>query len=149
VEALAEVAREGTSLRSLHLPIAAMLVVALLGSNSPKEYDDRAQDGAIEGDWLLVRVEICGTTMDAGPYSPCISRGGKFRWAGQDEDTGTYSVDNRFRPARLTEHTTITDSTYTNIYAVDGNTLRVAYFRPGKEGYPPDFNDRTNLLVEV
>ena len=123
-----------------------MLVVALLGSNSPKEYDDRAQDGAIEGDWLLVRVEICGTTMDAGPYSPCISRGGKFRWAGQDEDTGTYSVDTGFQPPPLTENAM--EETYRNIFQIHGGTLRVAHRKPG-DGYPKGFDDRKNLIVEV
>jgi hypothetical protein len=44
------------------LLLAALLVLSLLGSDSPREYDDRTQDMGIEGDWLLLRVETDGTS---------------------------------------------------------------------------------------
>jgi hypothetical protein len=36
------------------------MVVPLLGSDSPKGYDDAVRDVGIEGVWLLVRIDVGG-----------------------------------------------------------------------------------------
>jgi uncharacterized protein (TIGR03067 family) len=110
------------------LPLAALLVLPLLGSDSPKEYDDRAQDTGIEGAWRFVYCETGGVRTDADPVWPCVYKGGKFTWLGHDEVDGMYKVNDRVRPARLTKHTIITDTTYKCIFRFDVDTLLVAYY---------------------
>ena len=46
------------------LPLAVLLILPLLGSDSPKEYDDAAmQMDEIQGTWRLVAVEIQWQTV--------------------------------------------------------------------------------------
>jgi uncharacterized protein (TIGR03067 family) len=133
-------------MRSLHVFIATLLVLPILGSDSPKGYDDRAQDSGIEGAWRFVYYEIGGVKTEVAAVSPCIYKGGKFTWSGRNEVSGSYTVDTRFRPARLAQ--CIMNTTYKCIFRVDGDTLRVAYWRKGDD-YPVDFIDSDNLVVEV
>jgi hypothetical protein len=43
--------------------LAALLVLPLLGSGSPKEYDDKTKRNGIIGIWKVVKTENCGTEM--------------------------------------------------------------------------------------
>jgi uncharacterized protein (TIGR03067 family) len=128
---------------------ATLLALMVLGSDSPKGYDDQARDAGIEGVWLLVRVEVGGIGQVEEPGQFYTYRDGKFCWAGKEDFTGTYTVDTRYRPARLTERTTITQGTFRCIFQIDRDTLRVGYLRTGSDKYPSDFRDRENLVVEV
>jgi uncharacterized protein (TIGR03067 family) len=134
-------------MRNPHLLIAALVIVPLLGSDSPRDYDDATQDAGIEGDWLLIRVEVDGEALrDEKADRATTYRAGNFCWGGLTD--GTYTIDSRFRPARLTEHTLVSDTTYRNVFQIDGNTLRVAYLK-SQSDYPTGFRDRRELIVEV
>jgi hypothetical protein len=44
----------------LSLLISMLFVAPLLASGSPKECDERSEEAGLEGDWLLVRVQVDG-----------------------------------------------------------------------------------------
>jgi hypothetical protein len=132
-------------MRRTTLLLPALLVLPLLGSDSPKDYDDRAQEDGIEGVWQLVRTEVGGVARDEQPGQFYTYRVGKFVWPA-GPTTGTYSVDSSFQPPRLTENAPIGETR--NIFQIRGVTLRVAQRKFG-EGYPQGFDDRKNLIVGV
>jgi hypothetical protein len=57
-------------------------------------------------------------------------------------------VNDRVRPARLTEQIAVSGETFPNIYEIEGKTLRVAFLKSLSE-YPTGFGDRRELIVEV
>jgi len=132
-------------MRHLSLLFAVLFVVPLLGSDSPKEYDDRAEEAGIEGDWLLVQTEEDGNGFAVLPDHVYSYRASTFHWS--SGAWGTYSVDHRFRPTRLTERSTM-GYTQRSIFQIDGKTLRVAYLKSGDD-YPDGFRDARGLHVEV
>ena len=127
--------------------LAALLVLPLLGSDSPKQYDDAAQEAGIEGDWSPIWTEWAGRISPEKPDQLYSYHAGQFRWTtGQTE--GTYVVDRRYHPARLTEQTANKNSTFRNVFQIDGSILRVGYLESGS-GYPTGFNDKRPMTIEV
>jgi uncharacterized protein (TIGR03067 family) len=125
--------------------LAAVLALLLLGSDSPKEYDDRAQDSGLEGEWVLLRLEVNGKLVPEWPSHVTTYRGGRMQ-AGEAE--GTYTVDDLVRPARLTERIAVTGETFPSIYQIAGKTLRVAFLKSLTD-YPTGFSDKRELVIEV
>ena len=126
-------------MRRAMLLLSALLVLSLLGSDSSREYDDRAQEGGIEGVWQVLWVESLGNRIVADRRQYFTYQGGKFYWASSKTE-GTYTVDDSHRPARLAEQSACFDGVYKSIVRIDGDTLRMAHILQN-ERYPVDFND--------
>ena len=103
--------------------LAAMLILPAVGSDSPKDYNDRMEEVSIEGTWLMVRLEANGSTIPIRPNEIYTYQGSNFHCADGELD-GTYSVDGSVRPARLVEHVMKGIETCENIFQVEGDTLR-------------------------
>jgi hypothetical protein len=66
------------------LLLPALLVLPLLGSDSPKEYDDKVAVAGIEGTWRLTEYELdgakrepnfrCSVTVRNGTFTVCCRR---------------------------------------------------------------------------
>lgn len=71
----------------------ALVVLSLLGSDSPKEFDDRTEIAGIEGTWQIVTSGTPG--HQTHPDTPCIEtlQGGKFVYSenGVMHQQGTYT----------------------------------------------------------
>jgi uncharacterized protein (TIGR03067 family) len=111
--------------------LAALLILPLLGSDSPKEYDDAtAAIDELQGKWQLVAVRVerdkpfaevtsaSHITYRAGQWSSVSGFAGK---------RGTYTTN----PTRWPSHLDVTPNSGQGgvrryLYRVDGDTLQVA-----------------------
>jgi hypothetical protein len=71
-------ATEVSTMRRLLFPFAVLLVSLLLGSDSPKGYDDHARDARLEGEWVLVRLEVNGKLVPEWPSHVTTFRAGRM-----------------------------------------------------------------------
>jgi uncharacterized protein (TIGR03067 family) len=120
--------------RIVCLLAGVLLVVPVLGSDSPKEYGDATEIDGIEGTWRFVSAERIGGDVKrvewAGP--PILTfRGGRYVGLrdGRTVEQGDYWVDNRQTPRhfdRFPESGPNRGFTLPYIYRVDGNTLKIA-----------------------
>jgi uncharacterized protein (TIGR03067 family) len=121
-------------------PLAAVLALMLLGSDSPKDYDDRTQVAGIEGAWRRVELKVNGLVQDDPGEPGLIFRGKKFEWTGAGSNPrGTYTLDTSQRPA----HLDMKADQFVNecIYRVDGDVLLLAFRRTGS-GRPMNFEEQ-------
>ena len=89
-------------MRRLLLPSAVLLVLLLLGFDSPKEYDDTTGlvDG-LEGSWECVAQEHNGQTI---MFRKTVQTFHGRKWeetTGGHRQTGSYTADPRQKPGRL------------------------------------------------
>ena len=114
-------------MRRLSLLFAVLLVVPLLGSGSPKDYDGKTEYVGIEGTWRLTQVELNGTN---GPPSQAVhtyySRTYTVTLNGKTSG-GSYCIDTTHNPTYL-DLTPSDPAAYggKHIYQIDGDTLRIA-----------------------
>jgi uncharacterized protein (TIGR03067 family) len=82
--------------------LAVLLVLPLLGSDSPKEYDDRTQTLGIDGTWRIVAAERDGKS-ERFTEAVITYRAGKYLTEGGSRviSQGTYVVDTSRNPASL------------------------------------------------
>jgi uncharacterized protein (TIGR03067 family) len=111
---------------------AALFVAPLLGSDSPKEYDDATENIAIEGTWRLVELEYDGKITDSPLPLVSTYRDGVYTSKVYDKEAGRgrYRVDLAHAPAYLDEIPAdgkTGGEPIKSIYQIDGDTLRVAY----------------------
>src|SRR5262249_53932417 len=110
--------------------LAAPLVLLLLGSDAPKEYDGATESGSLEGTWQLVALEINGApagTFDQGFGLTFRGRTYRSRGAGGGRP-GPYSLDPVGKPPPLDRRPPPGPSagqTRKNIYQLEGDTLRL------------------------
>jgi uncharacterized protein (TIGR03067 family) len=114
--------------------LAVLLVLPLLGSDSPKEYDEKTEIAGIEGKWRVTNIEKNdGTTrLDAGSVWTYWSD--TFAMTAGDGETmgGKYRIDLTSNPRHLDWTFTtggIRGTTIKCIYQIghEGDSLRVAY----------------------
>jgi uncharacterized protein (TIGR03067 family) len=126
------------------LPLLAVLLVGLLGSDSPKEYDDALKVDGLEGEWDKVEVHYGGQNLGRSGHTTFIARGHKFTWQGGGESTtGTYTVDTTTKPGHTIQLPTSgpgKNTTWKMIYQVDGDRLTIAYLLVISQ-YPKGFDD--------
>jgi uncharacterized protein (TIGR03067 family) len=114
-------------MRHLLFPFALLCVLPLLGSDSPKEYDDRTKLVELEGMWRIVSVENTGGYYPTSGYM--VFREGKFEGTGRGvAPKGNYKVDNTKKPAWL-DLTNPPDNGPAEmcIYRIDGDVLKIAW----------------------
>ena len=134
-------------MRRLPLLFAFMFVAPLLGSDSPREYDDSTKMDDIEGSWLLISEEYEGRVFKAeegrkSDNQGVTYQGGKFTRVDPKEVLkGTYTTDTACKPAHL-------DMTFdggglkvTYIYRRDGEKLLLGLIWNGG-GRPKSFDDK-------
>jgi uncharacterized protein (TIGR03067 family) len=128
--------------RTVSFLAVLLLVVPLLGSDSPREYDDRTEDAAIEGTWQLLAVEHDGRTVNTFTWIYTL-RGGDYTRTDSDGDrgTGTYHTDANQNPPRF-DFCASKEGKYgaiKAIYQCQGDTLKMAWSRG--DAYPKSFHD--------
>jgi uncharacterized protein (TIGR03067 family) len=141
-------------MRRLSLLFAVLFVVLLLGSDSPKEYDDRAEYVTIEGAWRLTECTQNGEPMPLGRRPTVMTlRGGTLTF-----DTGYGHIDRgtyRAAPVRKLSHFDRVPVfgpfpcvSARCISRIDGDTLRIASF-PGRDDERPRGFDDEDVIIET
>lgn len=122
-----------------------LVAVATLASDSPKEYDDKAETVCIEGNWRLTQVEISGH-KDSSSDRVLYLRNGTFTMEFDDGDSwkGTYRIDVSRRPFHLNllpSNGHYQGRTLRNIYEINGDTLTIAFILLDRSECPLVLND--------
>jgi uncharacterized protein (TIGR03067 family) len=132
----------------------ALLVLPLLGSDSPKDYDGASEADDIRGTWELTSIGAPGIGINMRPPSDgCVTtfRGGTYTNRYYDGETihGSYCV----APCRKPSHLDLRPSggiyrgqTWKKIYEIEGATLRVAHDTDA-DCRPEGFSDRHVILL--
>ena len=125
--------------------LCALLVVGLLGSGSPKEYDDKTEFAGIEGTWQLIEYEFEGGKWNPDARRVVISHSGSFTFK-QNADSwgGTYRIDLTHNPSHLDEIQLLGNSRSEtkSIFQINVNILRTAnMLGPTDVQRPKRFND--------
>jgi uncharacterized protein (TIGR03067 family) len=135
--------------RILLLPVA-LLVLPLLGSDAPRGYDGAAEMDDLEGVWRRTAVTFNGRESDLGLEQEVTFGRGSFVYRlGGHEMRGAYTADRGRTPAQLDESFEAGPNAgrvWTNLFRVEGDTLRIAYNKAGTR--PRDFGD-SDLFVET
>lgn len=142
-------------MRRLLFLFAVLFVLPLLGSDSPKEYDDRATRNDLEGRWELVEHHYKGVKQELLPHSTMLTfhsttsdfeLGRGDSWPGPWR--GIYRSDATCHPAQLDWTLKAWKLTLKQIYRVDGDTLKVARNPDDFDKRPQGFGDK-DLEIET
>jgi uncharacterized protein (TIGR03067 family) len=130
-----------------------LLVLPVLGSDTPKEYDGAAKADELEGSWAFVMGGVPGAMDFDVPRLPTVLtfRRGKweYRQGGEVMSEGVYATDTSRNPATLDETTKGGGQAVSErriLYRVDGDTLRTAY-RVGEGERPKRFDEGGIYIV--
>jgi uncharacterized protein (TIGR03067 family) len=124
-----------------------LLCVVALGSDSPKEYDDRTEIAGIEGTWRETEAEVNGENTKSNPHRLTTYRRGTCTIDDGDgnPDRGTYSIDLTQKPPHLDwmpSAGVFKGITYKFICQIDGDTLKICSCTFGtSKRRPQSFND--------
>jgi uncharacterized protein (TIGR03067 family) len=131
-------------MRRATLLLASLLVLPLLGSGSPREYDDHTKTIGLEGTWQIVSINIAGQQSIVTKHCVQTFRDGKWFYSQEDGFSagGTYTTDKSRSPAFLDE-TRMEPSPRTTkiIYRIDGATLQTAFSDANDGGRPTGFRE--------
>ena len=113
------------------VPLIVMLALGLLGSDSPKEWDDRVEEYGLEGTWRLVSAIDGGPPPGPGTTSDTMTfHRGRFVWhEGSNTLAGTYTTWPANRPAGLDlihEEGPLKNRSWLGVYKLDGDKLYIA-----------------------
>jgi uncharacterized protein (TIGR03067 family) len=133
--------------------LAALLILPLLGSDSPRDYDGATvqADEELQGTWVRVKVERNGHLMMA-PRGDQTFRGRVWEEKnGSARRTGTYTADPSRNPRCLDiiHPDDPPGTTRRYIYQVNGDTLKMGFiWEPGERPASfHDFDDKAGLTV--
>jgi len=122
-------------MRRMSLLFTVLIVIPMLGSDSPKEYDDRTETVGIEGTWRLTEYQFSGYQKETYPFRCVITfRRGAY-WSDNGENgkfypcPGTYRIDSTLKPSHLDllpSKEPYKGQTLEWIYEIDRDTLRLA-----------------------
>ncbi len=121
----------------------ALAVLVLLAADDPKP-DDQPK---LLGTWTVVAAEQGGQKLRADTIAGQSLVFGKERYfvrqSGQTLEEGTYTLDASKTPKsldlKIVKGPEDAGKTQLGIYQLDGNTLKVAFARPGTEKRPERF----------
>jgi uncharacterized protein (TIGR03067 family) len=135
--------------RAFLLLAGALLSMVVLGSDSPKEYDDKTEAVGIEGTWRQTGTERNGSNRRVVGQQILAFRRGTYTIQLSDADKiqETYRIDPTFKPPHLDQIVATGPAqgqTFKSIYQLDGDTLRIARFsgHKGRVERPQGFNDK-------
>ena len=128
-------------MRRTMLLLSALVVLALLGSDSRKEYDDRTVYLGIEGTWRLTEIGTKDWRINAPVQRVETFRDETctFKWDDGDTWRGNYRIDSTHKPLHF-DLIPIGGRSLMYIYQIDGDTLRMAHFANLQER-PQGFSD--------
>ena len=115
----------------------------LLGSDSPKDYDDRIAPASLVGTWNLLRLTRNGQDDKAVEWN-LVFRADTYSWVGTVQVDGTYKINTGRTPAELDLSPMVAprqSKTSRCIFRIDGDTLLIALFEPETER-PRSFGDK-------
>jgi uncharacterized protein (TIGR03067 family) len=130
----------------LSLPFAVLLVLPLLGSDSPKEYNDATEAVGIEGAWQLTEFEFKGAKTRIDLHGVLTYRGGTFTltYGSVESLRGSYRIDPTQKPPHI-DWIPLTGELKGKpikfIYQIDGNTLRLGFMQGSDRSRPQGFID--------
>jgi uncharacterized protein (TIGR03067 family) len=134
--------------RTVLLLAGVLLAVVALGSDSPKDYDDKTEVAGIEGTWRLIELESSGKKQKPSTQHVLTIHNGTYTYV--DGEGDPVRVNCQIDPARNPPHLNIIPSIGfyqgVTIYQIKGDTLRIAKLpiilgdqRPKR---PQGFNDQ-------
>jgi uncharacterized protein (TIGR03067 family) len=129
---------EAFTMRPVLLLLPVLCVLALLGSDSPREYDNRTEYTGLDGTWQMV---------DAAIVLTCRGSTWKFNTGGRDSWRGTQRIDITREPHHLDlyyENGPYQGKTLKCIYKIDGDTLTIAGYSAEKR--PTGFQEAMILI---
>src|SRR5947207_2777300 len=130
------------------LALHTSLVLPLLGSDSPKGYDDRTEADELQGAWRAVAWESAGVRhADEGAVIHTF-RGGRWWTCLVGDPVGAYAADAGHYPARLDKTEFLGDGevqTWKCIYRREGDTLRIAATSEAGRR-PKSFDDKDTFI---
>ena len=138
-------------MRRTFLLAGVLLCVVALGSDSPKEYDDRTERDELQGRWQLIEVSLNGLKQGVDFQELMTYRAGAYTYQCDNKTirSGNYRIDTASNPHHLDEIPS-NPSRWAHlskrIYIIDGDTLRVA-FRPDDGSRRPERFDDKILFV--
>jgi uncharacterized protein (TIGR03067 family) len=118
-------------MRRATLLLPSLLVLSLLGSDSPREYDDATQVACLEGAWRLTNLENDGQKVKPLLQQTITVRGTDFTISYNDGGVfpGTFRIDPTWNPPQL-DHTpasgALANRSLKWLYQIDGDTLKIA-----------------------
>jgi uncharacterized protein (TIGR03067 family) len=131
----------------VYLLSAVLFVVPLLGSGSPKEYDDRTTVDPLEGTWRLTGSEFRDTKEKHSQPLTTFRNGIVTEDYDFGKYVGTYDVDLTRKPSHL-DMTQSKSKASKYIYKIDGDTLRIALINGlGEMRRPQDFTDKDVFIT--
>lgn len=123
--------------RTILLVAGVLLSVVALGSDSPKEYDDRTEVAGIEGTWQLTNVK-CGNNIPKIGQNITTFRGGICTTIDSDgESRCSYRIDTTHKPFQL--DWILPSRAVKCIYLIEGDTLWIAEVLYSDQPRPRDF----------
>ncbi len=135
--------------RIISLLVSSLLVVPSLGSDAPREYDDRTERDELQGAWQQIGAVWNG---DITWVEGCVwtYRNGKVtaHYNGVLITENLYWVDASVRPARMDSIERVGDDkgkTWRHIYRIEGDVLWKANGLPGG-AYPRSFEDKDTSI---
>jgi uncharacterized protein (TIGR03067 family) len=129
---------------------SVLLCVLALGSDSPKEYDDRTEMVGIEGTWRFTEFEVNGEKWKLSGQNVMIFHRKTYTYyvSGGVTIDGNYRIDTTCKPPHLDYILWLrTVGTGEYIYQIDGDTLKIG-FRTDAKGRPQGFNDK-DIRIET
>jgi uncharacterized protein (TIGR03067 family) len=138
--------------RTVLLLAGVLSTLVVLGSDSPREYDDKTGVVGIEGTWRLTEIEVNGRRK-AKPNIVCITtfRGDTCtsRWSDGSTFRERYCIDSAQKPSHLDLIASEGASTTRKcIYQIDGDTLRVeSRYDWNRTGRPQRFNEASDFVL--
>lgn len=116
----------------LALLLAIVLVVPLLGFDSPKEYDDRTTADPLEGTWRLTEFAYNGVIFASSDHSVMTCRAGTYveKFSDGRTNRGSYRIDAAHMPPHLDwlpSSGADQGLTIKSIFNIDGDTLMDAH----------------------
>jgi uncharacterized protein (TIGR03067 family) len=129
----------------MRLVLLAFAAVCVLGSDSPKDYDDRAEQSGLEGTWQAVECNYCGERSTSVQRWTLTLRRGTFSEDMGDDgwQRGTYRLDTTHSPCRLDLNG------WRKIYELKRDTLRIAYTIDAPDRYPQDLVGGPRKVITV
>src|SRR5690349_9206168 len=114
--------------RIICLLAGVLLVVSSLGSDSPKGYDDKTENGGIEAPWRLIETEYKDRKWKAGRQDVMTLRSGIYTGKDSEGETvrGDYRIDPTRTPSTLDWIPSKGQTVIRFIFQIDGDTLRIA-----------------------
>jgi uncharacterized protein (TIGR03067 family) len=130
--------------RTIWLLAGVLLCLVALGSDSPKEYDDKVEANNFQGEWHEVSADRNGVDVPRGKWS-LVFRNGKYEGVTDHEtDSGTYLLSGRSAILRLHLVSASGRNTCSSgkfLTRVEGDTLKLAYYMGAGE-WPTSFEEK-------